>query len=484
MPLTGGLGEVPAACDEGAEEAGQAVVGQGGDGGRQDGLEDGPCGRLGAQVVLECGPHQAEVGKVGEEDGDEDVGHDPDDGQQADPAVVDVSSPPALLFRKVEVGPDQIALLGRQFDGDVASPAAVLVSLLVCFRDGGEGDESVGFGRELVPPATSFGNFRFLPQHLVFHFSNFRCSLLLLRYGQSGRRFRLACDSERFLQLSDPFVMLVHQLLQNFHIASDGRTAIHVPQPFDAAVAPEVSRDVGDEQGARGKAKAAPVVIAGEILSPQLEDGTIVAAEEEADDQIGQVRGADIGPQGRATVHVLWRQCGEEGDAMHTGMGSGGDVDADQKAADEECEGGEDVAHHSDESQKDGGIVADLVDHVGLCHPSNSPQPSQKPLTHRRRLKSATGMLSSPLVHVDVVGSNETEGQDADDADADVYGQSGQDGRGIYLYAISLGRAPIADALSPPGYRTERRSSPGTHPLGWTRPRCSQSYSHARDRWR
>ena len=156
VPLTGGLGEVPAACDEGAEEAGQAVVGQGGDGGRQDGLEDGPCGRLGAQVVLECGPHQAEVGKVGEEDGDEDVGHDPGDGQQADPAVVDISPPPALLFRKVEVGPDQIALLGRQFDGHVANPAAVLVSHLLCFRDGGEGDESVGFGWELVPPATSF----------------------------------------------------------------------------------------------------------------------------------------------------------------------------------------------------------------------------------------------------------------------------------------------------------------------------------------
>ena len=70
VALPARLGLVSAAGNDVPKEAGQAAVDQGNDGGRQDALNDTPCGWAGVQAVLEDGLYQAEVGEIG---GHEDI---------------------------------------------------------------------------------------------------------------------------------------------------------------------------------------------------------------------------------------------------------------------------------------------------------------------------------------------------------------------------------------------------------------------------
>ena len=144
VALSTGLGNIPSALGHATENLGQEEVEQAGDGGRGDSLEDSPGNGVGAQVVAEGGPHGAEVGEVGEEDGDQDVGHQPGNGEKDDGDLVEDLPTRAFFFRKSEVMPDEIVGSGAHANGGVARPStSVFVHFLVRGCGSAERHESV-----------------------------------------------------------------------------------------------------------------------------------------------------------------------------------------------------------------------------------------------------------------------------------------------------------------------------------------------------
>ena len=77
---------------------------------------------MGEQALLESRPHQAEVGEIGEEDGDEDVRHHPGERQQDDAEMVDEIPPAALGLGQIQIVADEIGGIGCQSDDGTLGP--------------------------------------------------------------------------------------------------------------------------------------------------------------------------------------------------------------------------------------------------------------------------------------------------------------------------------------------------------------------------
>ena len=84
------------------------------------------------------------MGEVGEEDGDENIGHHPGEGQQYDAETVDEVPPTALGLGQTQVASDAIGVVGCQSD-DGAFGAAVAIQTRhgVRIADAREGREAI-----------------------------------------------------------------------------------------------------------------------------------------------------------------------------------------------------------------------------------------------------------------------------------------------------------------------------------------------------
>src|SRR4051812_45732353 len=108
VALTRRLGEVAGSDGEAAEDHRQIEVEQGGDGGRQHTLHDGPRLGVSRKLRLESRPHPAQVRQVGQEDGNQGVWGDPDNGKYCDPDVVPYGLRTAFLRGQRQILPDNI----------------------------------------------------------------------------------------------------------------------------------------------------------------------------------------------------------------------------------------------------------------------------------------------------------------------------------------------------------------------------------------
>ena len=339
LSLPTGLGDVSGVDGHPAEDGGKIEIEQGGDGRSYDALKHTPSRAVGVEGALEGGPHEAEMGEVGKENGDEDVGHNPSDGQESDGEMIAPPPPTTPVPRQIQIVPDDIVLVGRQLDGGTLRTAFTIpICSGVGLFDGFVNRESVRQRLELVRRPHQFLNLALLDLDLL----PLRGAVLL---GVIGELLH-----QRLYQVSVLF-------LQSFEIGDVAPYRCPVCHARDRShfvIEGERRGKAGDEQGAGVEVRL--VFGTAEILPPQPEHRPVVGPQEIAHDQIEQVGGCDVGPEGTAGLDVLRRQSRKDGDVTSGDRSGGGDVDRDQKRGSDDGEGGEDVAHHLGKTQEHHGV--------------------------------------------------------------------------------------------------------------------------------